>query len=367
MIEIKHLKKQYEEATPLKDVNTTINKGDVIAVIGPSGTGKSTLLRCINMLEQPTEGHIFIDGEDITDPKCDVNILRRKLGMVFQSFNLYEHLTVIENCMLAQTKLLKRSRQEAYDKAMELLYTVGLAGKALNYPDELSGGQQQRIAIARTLAMDPEIILFDEPTSALDPSMIGEVQSVIRMLAKSGTTMMIVTHEMDFARKISNRILFMDEGGIYEEGTPKQIFENPQKEKTRVFINRLSSLNYKIDDTEFDFEVVIDEMQQYAEKLLIENDRTSKLQIAIEELCVNNVFSTTEDPDILIKIEYAEKKDILSMEIKYKGEHYDPRESDNELFLSILEEKTTVLTDEVIENPEDGYNNKVVISLKWED
>ena len=215
MIEIKHLRKEFDDETiPLKDINVTINNGDVISIIGPSGTGKSTLLRCINMLCEPTSGSIIVDGQDITKRGCNLNEVRKKMGMVFQSFNLFGHLTVIENIMNPQITLLGRSRQEAYDKAMYLLDSVGLSSKVFSYPDELSGGQQQRIAIARTLAMDPDIILFDEPTSALDPSMIGEVQSVIKVLAKSGRTMMIVTHEMDFARKISNRIFFMYDGTI---------------------------------------------------------------------------------------------------------------------------------------------------------
>ena len=368
MIELRHLRKEYEDVTPLQDVSVTINDGDVISVIGPSGTGKSTLLRCINMLETPTSGEIIMDGQVINDGKCDINEVRKKMGMVFQSFNLFGHLTVIENIMNPQITLLGRSRQEAYDKAMDLLSKVGLSSKVYSYPDELSGGQQQRIAIARTLAMDPEIILFDEPTSALDPSMIGEVQSVIRMLAKTGRTMMIVTHEMDFARKVSNRIFFMDEGGIYEDGTPKQIFENPQKEKTRRFVQRLSSLNYRIGDKEFNFEEMINQLSEYAEKLLIENERTSKLQIAVEELCINTIWEMQEHPDIIIGIEYAEKKDILSMEIKYKGEHYEYQDfSDNALFLSILAEPTTTFVNEVIENPADGYPNRIFISFKWEE
>ena len=264
MIEIKHLRKEFDDDTiPLKDINVTINKGDIISIIGPSGTGKSTLLRCINMLTEPTSGSIIVDGQDITERGCNLNEVRKHMGMVFQSFNLFGHLTVIENIMNPQITLLKRSRQEAYDKAMYLLQSVGLASKVFNYPDELSGGQQQRIAIARTLAMDPDIILFDEPTSALDPSMIGEVQSVIKLLANTGRTMMIVTHEMDFARKISNRILFMYDGEIYEEGTPKEIFENPKKEMTRKFIQRLSSLTYRIDSTEFDIEAMNEELHSY--------------------------------------------------------------------------------------------------------
>ena len=213
MIELRHLKKIYENAEPLKDVSVTINDGDVIAVIGPSGTGKSTLIRCINLLEKPTGGQIFLNGEEITAKGYDVRKARRKMGMVFQSFNLFGHLTVIENLMVPPMDLLGKSRQEAYEKGVELLRRVGLADKALNYPDELSGGQQQRVAIARTLAMDPEIILLAEPPSALDPTMVSEVQAVIRDLSRSGKTMMIVTHEMNFARAISNRVFYMDEGG----------------------------------------------------------------------------------------------------------------------------------------------------------
>lgn len=367
MIEIRHLRKEFDNVTPLEDISVTINDGDVIAIIGPSGMGKSTFLRCINLLEMPTSGEIILDGEVITDKNCDINEVRKKMGMVFQSFNLFGHLTVIENIMKPQMTLLGRGKQEAYDKAMELLNSVGLSAKALSYPDELSGGQQQRIAIARTLAMDPEVILFDEPTSALDPSMIGEVQSVIRMLAKTGRTMMIVTHEMDFARKVANRIFFMSEGGIYEDGTPKQIFEHPKKEKTRRFIQRLTSLNYSIKSPEFDFEPVIDELQAYAEKLLIELERTSKLQMALEEICVNNIFTMTDNPSIQIDIEYSEKQDILSMEIRYKGEHYDPNDTDNALFSEILKEKTTLLSDQILDNPIDGYNNRIIISFLWED
>ena len=200
MIEIKHLRKEYDTVTPIEDLSVTVNDGDVISLIGPSGTGKSTLLRCINMLETPTSGHIWIDDTEITDPNCDLDMVRRRMGMVFQSFNLFGHMTVIENIMFSPITLLDKPKQEAYDEGMKLLRMVGLAQKAMNYPDELSGGQKQRIAIARTLAMDPEIILFDEPTSALDPTMVGEVQAVIRDLSTTGKTLMIVTHEMDFAR-----------------------------------------------------------------------------------------------------------------------------------------------------------------------
>ena len=374
MIELRHVSKEFDDVTPLKDVSVTINDGDVISVIGPSGTGKSTLLRCINMLSAPTSGQIIVDGEDITEKGYDLNSVRKKMGMVFQSFNLFGHMTVLENIMQPQITLLGRSRQEAYDKAMELLNTVGLYSKAMSYPDELSGGQQQRVAIARALGMDPEIILFDEPTSALDPSMIGEVQSVIRMLAKTGRTMMIVTHEMDFARKISNRVLFMADGGIYEEGTPKQIFEQPKREKTKRFIRRLTSLSYHIKDEEFDFEAMYDELQLYAEKLLIENERISKLQLCFEEITLNNILDRDEERDVLVGIDYSEKNDVLVLKIRYKGEHFDLHETGNSLFDDVLEEKTTILEDEIFpeeepsaENPFAAYNNKITISFKWEE
>ena len=363
---IKHLKKVFDDDTiPLKDISVTINDGDVISVIGPSGTGKSTLLRCINMLTEPTEGSIIVDGQDITEKGCNLNEIRKKMGMVFQSFNLFGHLTIIENIMNPQITLLGRSRQEAYDKAMYLLQQVGLASKVFNYPDELSGGQQQRIAIARTLAMDPDIILFDEPTSALDPSMIGEVQSVIKMLAKSGRTMMIVTHEMDFARKISNRILFMYDGYIYEEGTPKEIFEHPKKELTKRFIQRLSSLTYKITSSDFDVEAMSDELMGYGEKLLIEAERLSKLMLAFEEICMNNLLVDAENPDILVKVEYSEKLDILTMLICYKGEKFDVHDSASKLFLDLLAEPTTeVRQDDITDDPL-GYEHMISMRFRW--
>lgn len=215
IITVSHLKKVYSNVTPLKDVSTKICKGEVISIIGPSGTGKSTLLRCLNRLETPTDGQIQVFGTEVTNAKtAELNAVRRHMGMVFQSFNLFAHLTVIENIMLGPVELLGCTRQQAYAQGMQLLRSVGLAEKALNYPDELSGGQKQRVAIARTLGMQPEIVLFDEPTSALDPTMVGEVLSVIRNLANQGLTMLIVTHEMKFARDVSSRVFYMDEGII---------------------------------------------------------------------------------------------------------------------------------------------------------
>lgn len=258
MISVRHLSKTFQNPdgsmlTVLKDVSCDIQKGEVISIIGPSGTGKSTFLRALNMLEPPTSGEILVDGENITAPGYPLHKLRQKMGMVFQSFNLFEHMTVLENIIYAPTELLHLSNQQAKAEAMDLLKKVGMAQKADVYPSALSGGQKQRVAIARSLAMHPEVVLFDEPTSALDPTMVGEVLSVIRQLSKSGLTMLIVTHEMRFARDVSSRIFFMNEGIIYEDGTPEQIFDHPVRSATKAFVNRIQKLVYEIDSDEFDY------------------------------------------------------------------------------------------------------------------
>ncbi len=236
MIKVRNLYKNFGDLEVLKDINMDVSKGEVIAIIGPSGSGKSTLLRCINKLEEPTDGHIFINGKDIMSPQSDINIIRQNVGMVFQHFNLFPHMNVIDNISLAPIQIKKLSKDEAYAKAMILLKKVGLEDKRDVFPSKLSGGQKQRIAIARTLAMEPEILLFDEPTSALDPEMIHEVLDVMRELAKEGMTMLIVTHEMGFARNVSSRVVFMDEGRIAEEGDPKQIFDNPTSKRAQEFL-----------------------------------------------------------------------------------------------------------------------------------
>ena len=335
MIKIEHLKKVYPNIIPLKDVSVEINDGDVISVIGPSGTGKSTLLRCINLLEKPTEGHIWVDGTDVTDPKCDLGKVRQKMGMVFQSFNLFGHLTVIENIMLAPMDLLGKSKQEAYDEGMRLLRTVGLAEKALNYPDELSGGQKQRIAIARALAMNPDIILFDEPTSALDPTMVGEVQAVIRDLSKTGKTLMIVTHEMNFARAISNRVFYMDEGGIYEEGTPEQIFEHPQRENTRRFIKKLKVLELNIESRDYDFLGMAGQIEVYCNKNQIPSKTASHIQLVFEETA-QMLTSLLENPRIQAICEYSEAAETAEWTVSYGGERLDVINNGDELALAVL-------------------------------
>lgn len=239
MIKIEKLCKNYDKLEVLKGIDAQVNKGDIIAIIGPSGSGKSTFLRCINKLEEPTSGHIYIKNQDLMSDNTDINLIRQKVGMVFQHFNLFPHKTVMENLTLAPMKLKNLSQEEAEKKALILLEKVGLKDKASAYPNQLSGGQKQRIAIARALAMEPEVMLFDEPTSALDPEMIKEVLDVMRELAQEGMTMLIVTHEMGFAKNVANRIFFMDRGTILEDTTPTELFSNPKHERTQEFLNKV--------------------------------------------------------------------------------------------------------------------------------
>ncbi len=239
MINVKGLKKAFGDHVVLNGIDQQIKKGEVVCVIGPSGSGKSTFLRCLNLLEQPTDGHIYFKEEDITDPKQDINKLRQKMGMVFQQFNLFPHMSVKKNIMLAPVKLKLMSEKEAEEKALSLLKRVGLPEKADAFPGQLSGGQQQRVAIARALAMSPEVMLFDEPTSALDPEMVGEVLQVMKELAKEGMTMVVVTHEMGFAKEVADRVLFIDEGIVMEEGSPEEIFTNPKNERTKSFLSKV--------------------------------------------------------------------------------------------------------------------------------
>lgn len=239
---VEHLVKKYDDNIVLNDINVSIQEGDVVCVIGPSGSGKSTFLRCLNQLEEVTSGDIIIDGANLSDKNTNINKIRQHIGMVFQHFNLFPHLSIIENITLAPTDLGRLSKKDAEEKAIKLLDTVGLADKKDSYPDSLSGGQKQRVAIARALAMNPDIMLFDEPTSALDPEMVGDVLNVMKKLAKQGMTMVIVTHEMGFAKEVANRVMFIDGGNFLEDGTPQQIFENPQNERTKDFLDKVLNI-----------------------------------------------------------------------------------------------------------------------------
>ena len=362
MIRIEHLRKEYPNAVPLKDVSVEIRDGDVISVIGPSGTGKSTLLRCINLLEKPTSGRIWVDSDEITDPACDICKVRRKMGMVFQSFNLFGHRTVIENIMMAPMDLLGKSKQEAYDTGMRLLRVVGLAEKALNYPDELSGGQKQRIVIVRTLAMDPGVILLDEPTSALDPTMVGEVQAVIRELAKSGKTMMIVTHEMNFARAISNRVFYMDDGGICEDGPPEQIFGHPLQESTRRFVRRLKVLELNIESRDYDFLGMAGEIQTYCSRNQIAPRTAGRIQLAFEETVNRLLFPALENPQIRAVAEYSEETESAVWTIRYGGPRFNALETGDDLAHSVLEGITEDMA--YTWTQEGELHNQLVLKIK---
>ena len=363
MIKISHLHKAYSNVTPLKDVSVEIHKGDVISIIGPSGTGKSTLIRCINMLETPTSGEIWVGGECINDKKCKINKIRQKMGMVFQSFNLFNHMNIIENIMAAPVDLLKKTKQEAYDSGMELLRTVGLADKAFNYPDQLSGGQKQRVAIARALAMDPEIILLDEPTSALDPTMVGEVQAVIKELAKRGLTLMIVTHEMHFAREIANRVFYMDEGGIYEEGTPEDIFEHPKREKTIRFIKHLKVFETVITSKDFDFIGFNTALEEFGRRNQVAQKTVLRAMSVFEELGVQCLLPKLAHAFRLsVAFEYSAEEETLSMFLKYDGDPFDVRTTANVISLAIAENASKSI--EHAEINEDGYTNLVTVKIK---
>lgn len=351
MIELKNLRKSFGSVTPVKNVSVTINDGDVISIIGPSGTGKSSFLRCINMLDPPTSGSVIVDGVDITQKGVDLNKFRQKMGMVFQSYSLFPHLTIIENIMTPQIKLLKRSKQEAYDKAIKLLEQVGLVNKIFSYPDELSGGQKQRIAIARALAMDTEVILFDEPTSALDPTMVGEVLTVIKSLAKNGVTMLIVTHDMNFARLVSNRVFYMDEGTIYEDGSPSQIFDNPLREKTRYFVQKIRSFDWYQAENGLQLISLISDFESFASKNLISPSLSRKAQLFMEEF-INQVLRVEKQivKDVHVQVEYNERTTELVMKLIWEGDDFSPLKDGDEYSQILMSHICPNLAEEKLEN-----------------
>ncbi len=342
MIKVEHLRKSFNGTEILRDVDAVIEKGEVVSIVGPSGTGKSTFLRCLNLLERPDGGSIYVDGENILDKKSPVDRLRRKMGMVFQQFNLFPHLSVVENIMLAPRSLLRLSKREARDRAAMLLAKVGLNGKADALPDELSGGQQQRVAIARALAMKPEIVLFDEPTSALDPTMVGEVLSVIRDLAESGMTMVIVTHEMRFARDVSSRVFYMDEGIVYESGPPKEIFENPKREKTRAFIRRIGLFRADLDGKDFDLYQLRGKLDDFAVKHLLDEKKRNTLHLIVEELLVNLLFPYTEKVRLSVGVpEESKTVEIKATWCGFGGNPLDGDDESGEMARTILKKRCT--------------------------
>ncbi len=358
MVDLSHVRKEYPNATPLEDVTVTINKGDVIAVIGPSGTGKSTLIRCINQLDKVTSGEVIFDGKNLVDPRQYDEKTRRKIGMVFQSYNLFSHMTVLENVAYVPIHMQKLPRKEAYDKAVYYLRQVGMADRLYNYPSQLSGGQMQRVAIARTLATEPELILLDEPTSALDPTMVGEVEAVINTLAAGGATMMIVTHSMNLARNVANRVFYMDQGGIYEDGTPEQIFEHPQKERTRAFIERIKNLTIHIDSLNHSVVESVAAIDNFTFTYRISKDLSRHMQSLFEELCIQLIMPHMGDaPDIKVTFEYIETTGETRIVIEYPGESYNPKDTADGVALSLINSYSADYSHEV----SDGVN---VIKLK---
>lgn len=324
MIEIRHLRKEFENAIPIKDISTTIKDGEVVALIGPSGTGKTTILRMLNMLIKPTSGQIFIDGEEITAPNYPLTKIRGKVAMVFQNFNLFNHMTNIENICYAPIKLKNVSPKAAYERGMELLTQMGLAHTAFKYPDEISGGQKQRVAIARTIAVDPEIILFDEPTSALDPTMVGEVEKVIQVLCTQGYTILLVTHDMAFAEKVATRVIFLSDGYICEDGTSEQIFRNPQNAKTKAFIKQLKQFECVINSDDNDFLGFYTKLDQYSLSNDIDSDMKRKIQSIFEEVCYQILIkkaneSRLEDYEIVFSVDYSERDKDAEIIVKFRN------------------------------------------------
>jgi polar amino acid transport system substrate-binding protein len=339
IIRISSLKKSYATFDVLRDINIDVHKGEVISIIGPSGTGKSTFLRCLNLLESPTSGSILIDGEDILSSHADVPLLRRRMGMVFQSFNLFNGMSVIDNICLAPMQLLGKSREQAEQKALELLQMVGLIDRADAMPNQLSGGQKQRVAIARALAMEPEILLFDEPTSALDPTMVSEVLGVMTRLARQGMTMIVVTHEMRFARQVSSRVLFFAEGIVYEDGTPDRLFEHPQRERTRQFIQQIHETVFNIESEYFDWFAMMSQMEQFCQQYNLSHQQiTSMLHVVDESLNILGSDGRSIQPGTRLTLSYTEKDDTLQFNINCpEAVSSDVFDSDgDELALTIL-------------------------------
>ncbi len=364
MIRVEKLSKSFGSLQVLKNVNLTVDKGERIVIIGGSGCGKSVFLRCMDLLELPDEGKVFIGEDELTSRSADLNRIRRKVGMVYQGFHLFSHMNVLDNITLAPIKLLGLSRTEAEKKAEMLLDMVGLESKKYTMPEVLSGGQKQRIAIVRCLAMEPEVMLFDEPTSALDPTMVGEVLATLRLLAKQGMTMVIVTHEMEFAREIATRILYIDEQGIYEEGTPQAIFDAPKKKKTRDFIHKMKYFSWQIESRNFDLMQLQGNIRSFAGRYGLDEKKANRLQLCTEELIYEMLDYGQSDAvvDMQIQISFDERYRCTVIGLRCKGDKYNPFaiESEDELHLGVTILKNTAKR---LDYRFDGENNYLEIEL----
>lgn len=340
LIEVSGLSKSFGDHEVLRDVSLTVKEGERIAIIGGSGCGKSVFLRCIELLEKPDAGVVRIDGKEITAEGADVDRIRQSMGMVYQKFHLFTNMNVMDNLCLAPVRLLHMPREKAEEKARDLLSEVGLLKRRYDDPKVLSGGQQQRVAICRSLMMDPKVLLFDEPTSALDPTMVGEVLAVIRMLAKQNLSMLIVTHEMHFAREVADRVLFFADHRIYEEGTPEEIFDRPQKEKTIAFIRKMKYFSFDIEGRDFDLMKMQGGIRIFGQKYGIDAKRIGRLQLCCEELVYEMMAHCFEAEDPIwmkLDISYAEEGEQTEIELVCEGKEYDPfRQEEDELGVTIL-------------------------------
>ncbi|MBQ7743311.1 MAG: amino acid ABC transporter ATP-binding protein [Lachnospiraceae bacterium] len=312
MLEFKNLGKKFDNFEPLIDINGVVYDGDCISIIGPSGTGKTTLLRCINRLDDATSGDILLNGKSIYSADYNIIDVRQKIGMVFQSFNLFNNLNVIDNITVAPVSLYGKDRKDAHREAIELLERFSLRDKMNSYPHELSGGQKQRVAIMRALAVEPEILLFDEPTSALDPMMVNEVAKIIKDLSSRKLTMLIVTHEMKFVRDVSSRIFYLDEGRVYEEGSPEEIFDNPQKEKTKEFVRRINSFEVSINRNTFDLYLLISDFMKHLSSKNTPIEKVNVANLLLEEITLNEIFANEKD-DSNIDIQISSSKDEIRL------------------------------------------------------
>ncbi len=354
MLDISNLQKTYtsngKKISVLRDVSCHINRGEVVSIIGPSGSGKSTFLRCLNRLEIPDSGSILLDGINVLDKKTNINKIRQKMGMVFQTFNLFEHLNALDNVAFGPVEILGIAKTNADAKAMEMLRMVGLAEKAYMMPSELSGGQKQRVAIARSMAVNPDLMLLDEPTSALDPAMVVEVTSVIKRLAQKGMTMVIVTHEMDLARDVSNRIFFMDNGIILEDGTPEQIFEHPQHYETRVFVNKMRCLTFHVTSRDYDLYEMNSSIQMFCQKYSLDKKYIT-IQLFMEEMLTKIL---PMNAPVHISINYVQAKHSLIMEFEQEGFFGTIMERPDldELSLSIIQGLCSDIKEEATEKGE---------------
>lgn len=338
IIQFEHMQKSYGNVNTLKDITASVEERDIISIIGPSGTGKSTLLRCLIGLEPITGGKVYAFGNELTKRSRESDAARMRMGMVFQSFNLFEHKTVLENVIMAPMRNLKLPKGKATEEALHLLDAAGLAGQENKFPEQLSGGQKQRVAIVRTLAMHPDIILFDEPTSALDPKMAREIASMIRSLSQDGYTILMVTHDMELARTISTRVFYMDEGIVYEQGTPDEIFRHPQKEKTRTYVQQINSFRYRVTRRNFDFYALNAELAEFSLHSSLSRHLQYALNFTVEELILRSILKRdSQETDITLSANVEPGAEVVEIRLDYAGKEFDAMDDCDDYARTLIE------------------------------